>query len=116
METVRTDLDETGATWTSLEKNRLITLATPKIRIACLSGDIWVTWPDCREATLGPGERCIVRAKGAICIFALADAEIFLQKERSSFYLRRWFSKKFQIISAASKFFSGWSSGRWAVK
>lgn len=101
---------------TALAKNRLMALTAQKIRIACFSGNVWVTWPDCRETTLGPGQRLIIHAKSKICIFALSDADIGLQTERSAFYLRRWFLKKFQISSAASKFLRGWSSGRWAVK
>lgn len=60
----------------ALERNKVFSVRGKKIRIDCLSGALWVTWPDCREKTLQAGQSCAVRGKGKVCIFALADARI----------------------------------------
>ena len=52
------------------------------LRIECLEGLLWVTWPDCQERIVLQGGSLRVKSKGRICLQALDDSVVGIKRLR----------------------------------
>ena len=65
-----------GAKSVTLAQNHVIAIKGKAVRIECLQGYLWVTWPECHERVLKDGQAMCLNANGKICILALSPSRI----------------------------------------
>ncbi len=76
---LNTRIEENGKSFT-LSKNQVVSFKGRSVRIKCLSGTVWVTWPRAREKSLSSGEILLINTKGKICMQAFSSARVIIRK------------------------------------
>ncbi len=69
----------------NLSKNQVIGFKNTTLNVRCLSGILWLTWPNRHERVLKPGQSAIVTSRGIICIQAFSSSAFRLDKVK-----KRW--------------------------
>ncbi len=69
----------------NLSKNQVIRFKNTTLNIHCLSGILWLTWPDSHDRILKPGQSASVTSRGDICIQAFCPSALRLDKVK-----KRW--------------------------
>ncbi len=64
----------------SITRNQVVSVKGKGVRIECLSGEVWVTWPNGLEESLSRGGTALIDTKGKICIQAFSDALVEVHK------------------------------------
>lgn len=80
-----------------LAKNRIASTRSKYISIQCLSGSLWITWPNGLEQTLTGGQSVSGKSSGKVCIVALSDAKIQVKQKHMSWYTSfypKWLPQK----------------------
>jgi hypothetical protein len=67
-----------------LSANQVITIKDRRIRIDCLQGKIWVTWPNGNDRVLLYGQSMTVASKGVICVQTFSKSTVAAEK------IKRW--------------------------
>jgi hypothetical protein len=89
----------------SLADNRVLTVRGRGLRIECRQGLLWVTWPESQERVLIPGSSLPVASKGRICVQAMGDSVVAIER-------RRWWSGLAAWVSLVRGMFNaGWRAG-----
>jgi hypothetical protein len=57
-----------------LSENQLFSVRGKHIKIHCLYGDLWITWPKRGERILKSGQTFLISSRGKVCIMALSNA------------------------------------------
>ena len=78
-----------------LADNRVMSVTGRDLGITCLQGLLWVTWPDGQERIVIPGSWVLVRSKGKVCIQALGDSVVKIERKRWWSGLAGWVKKPF---------------------
>jgi hypothetical protein len=68
-----------------LSENQIFCARGRNIKIHCLYGDLWITWPKRGEITLKSGETVFISTMGKMCIAALSNAIFIMSK-------RKWYA------------------------
>ncbi len=76
---LNTRIEENGKPLT-LSKNQVLSFKGRSVRIKCLSGTVWVTWPGARDKILSSGEILLINTKGKICMQAFSNARVVILK------------------------------------
>ena len=63
----------------SLIKNQVLSVLGKQVSIECLSGAIWITWPNGHERTLREGQSCSILSKSKVCLTTFKTARIAIQ-------------------------------------
>ncbi len=63
-----------------LSKNQMVSMKGRHIKIDCVYGALWVTWPDGSEAVLSSGESLSVTSKGKVCVVAFSESLFHVRK------------------------------------
>ena len=63
----------------ALTKGQVLSISENHISIDCLSGIIWITWPDGNERTLQEGQSCSILSEGKICLSTFNTARVAVQ-------------------------------------
>lgn len=73
-----------------LPENKIASIRSKYISIKCLSGSLWVTWPNGLEQTLTGGQSVAGKTNGKVCIVSLSDARIQVKQKHMSWYSVFW--------------------------
>ena len=66
-----------------LAENQIQPIALRKVRIHCLRGMIWVTWPDGNDRVLQKGDAISINSKGLICVQAFLPSVMATQRVKN---------------------------------
>jgi hypothetical protein len=66
-----------------LGHNQILSFDAGALRINCLQGLIWVTWPDGNERILQKGQTMTAISKGVICLQAFTASTIITRRVES---------------------------------
>lgn len=64
-----------------LSKNQVVSFKGKDIRVECVSGAIWVTWPEGPDEILKSGQSLTISSTGKICILAFSNALVRMWKK-----------------------------------
>jgi hypothetical protein len=64
-----------------LSKHQVISFRGRNIRIECVSGAIWITWPEGPDDILKSGQTLTISSTGKICIMAFSNALVRIWKK-----------------------------------
>ena len=66
----------------NLSKNQVVRFKNTHLDVECISGVLWITWPDSHERILKAGQSVTIVSRGAICIQAFAPAALNVGTEK----------------------------------
>lgn|GEM_PF-2646618 len=73
-----------------LKENKVTSIKRRYFSIRCLSGSLWITWPNGLEQFLTGGQIVSGKTRGKVCIMALSDATIQVKQKHISWYSAFW--------------------------
>lgn len=68
-----------------LPENRTLQFKNTTLEIQCLSGALWITWPNCNEMVLKAGQSATINCSGKICVLGLSPAEFRFEQTSKGF-------------------------------
>lgn len=85
------DTRKSGKNFFSLKTNSIISAKGKNIRVHCYAGAVLVTWPPGHEQVVHGGQSVSIFPRGKVCILALMDT--FLQVQKIRWNLLGFFSR-----------------------